>query len=45
MAEKEWSAVLVAPNKIEMQQFDIPETGPEEGLLKIEMCAVCAEQV
>ncbi|MFC1906726.1 zinc-binding dehydrogenase [Chloroflexota bacterium] len=41
MAEKEWSAVLVAPNKIEMQQFDIPEIGPEEGLLKIEMCAVC----
>jgi len=41
MAGKTWSAVLVAPGKIEMQQFDIPETGPEEALLKIEMCGVC----
>lgn len=41
MTEKAWSAVLVAPGKIEMQQFDIPKIGPEEGLLKIEMCGVC----
>lgn len=33
---------MAAPRKIEMREFDLPRIGPEEGLLKVEMCGVCA---
>ncbi len=41
MARKEWSAVLEEPGRIVLREFDIPEIGPDEGLLKVEMCGVC----
>ncbi|MFC1907439.1 zinc-binding dehydrogenase [Chloroflexota bacterium] len=41
MGRKEWSAVLEEPSKIVLKEFDIPEIGPEEGLLKVEMAGVC----
>lgn len=41
MARKEWSAVLEGREKIVLREFDIPDIGPEEGLLKVEMCGVC----
>lgn len=41
MARKKWSAVLEQPGKIVLKEFDIPEIGPEEGLLKVEMAGVC----
>ena len=42
MARKTRSAVLKEPGRIVIEEFDIPEIGPEEGLLKIEMCGICA---
>lgn len=41
MGRKGWSAVLEEPNKIVLKQFELPEIGPDEGLLKMEMCVVC----
>lgn len=36
------SMVLEEPRKIVMKEFDIPEIGPDEGLLKVIMTGVCA---
>ena len=33
--------VLVAPEKMEMQTFDLPKTGEEDGLLEVELAGVC----
>lgn len=33
--------VLEAPRKMSFQTFDIPNIGPEDGLLKVEMVGVC----
>lgn len=33
--------VLVAPEKMEMQMFDLPETGEDDGLLDVELVGVC----
>jgi len=33
--------VLVEPGKIEMQEFDIPNIGDDEALLKMEACGIC----
>lgn len=41
MREKAKAAVLEAPGKIVIKQFDIPKIGPEEALLRIEMAGVC----
>jgi len=38
---KEKSMVLVKPEKMELQEFEIPEIGPEEFLLKVEMVGIC----
>ncbi len=35
------SAVVVARRSMELQSFDLPSIGPDEGLLKVEMCGVC----
>ena len=34
---KSKAMVLEAPGKMSLQEFDIPEIGPEDALLKVEM--------
>ena len=41
MAEKADAAVLVDPRKFEFQEFDIPEIGPDEGILRVEAAGLC----
>ncbi len=41
MSKKVRAAVLAGPNKIVIQDFDMPEIGREDGLLKVEMAGVC----
>ena len=35
------SMVLEAPERLAMRTFDIPETGPDEGLLEVELAGIC----
>jgi hypothetical protein len=35
------SMVLVAPERMEMRTFALPETGEEDGLLEVELVGVC----
>jgi len=39
------AAVLVAPRQIELEEFPIPETGAEDGLLRVEATGVCGSDV
>ena len=41
MATMSKSAVLVAPRKIEIQEIPIPDTGDDDGILRIEATGVC----
>ena len=41
MSEKADAAVLVDPQKFEFQEFDIPEIGPDEGILRVEAAGLC----
>src|SRR5712691_11775235 len=41
MATRALAAVQVADRKIEIQEFDLPRIGPNEGLLRIEACGIC----
>ncbi len=41
MAAKTISAVWEEMNKIVLREFDLPDIGSDEGLLKIEMAAIC----
>ena len=45
MAGKSKAGVLVGPRKIELQEFDLPETGDDDALLKIEACGICGSDV
>ncbi|MBI2875995.1 MAG: alcohol dehydrogenase catalytic domain-containing protein, partial [Candidatus Tectomicrobia bacterium] len=45
MAAKEISAVVVDDRKMEVQEFDLPEIGPEDALLKLEMTGVCGSDI
>ena len=40
MAKSE-AMVVTRPGHMEMQEFDLPETGAEDGLLKVELVGVC----
>ena len=42
MKPKVRAAVLEDRSKIAIREFDMPEIGPEDGLLKVEMVGVCA---
>jgi alcohol dehydrogenase len=33
--------VLTGPRTLEMQDFDLPDVGKEDGLLKLELIGVC----
>jgi len=39
------AVVLEAPEKMVLKEFPIPEIGPQEGLLKVEMVGVCSSDV
>ena len=41
MAEKEYSAVVEDVGKMFIKEFPIPDIGPYDGLLKVEMAGVC----
>ncbi len=41
MSDKTYSAVTIATRTMEIQAFDIPVIGEDDGLLKVEMCGVC----
>ena len=45
MGARVLSAVLVAPRKIELQELPIPETGPDDGLLRVEATGVCGSDI
>ena len=36
------AVVVTGPGKLEMREFPLPETGDEDGLLKLELVGVCA---
>ncbi|MBO5900062.1 MAG: alcohol dehydrogenase catalytic domain-containing protein, partial [Lentisphaeria bacterium] len=39
--EKAKVAMLVAPGKIELQEYTIPAVGDDEMLIKVEGCGIC----
>ena len=41
MMQTETSAVVIASEQMELQEFPIPSIGPEEMLLRVEMVAIC----
>src|ERR1041384_3665431 len=41
MTQKMTAAVLVAPRKIELREFPLPEIDAESGIAKIEITGVC----
>jgi threonine dehydrogenase-like Zn-dependent dehydrogenase len=45
MTTKVKAAVLVAPRKVEIQEFLLPPTGEGDALLHIEACGVCASDI
>jgi alcohol dehydrogenase len=45
MIEISKAMVLEGPGRMTLREFSIPEIGPEEGLLKVEMVGVCGSDV
>ena len=45
MAEKVIAATLVGSKRFEVREYDMPEIGPDEGLLRIERCGICGSDV
>jgi threonine dehydrogenase-like Zn-dependent dehydrogenase len=41
MAEKVLASTLVAPKTLEIREYDVPDIGPDEGLLRVERCGIC----
>ncbi len=41
MADKFAAAVMVGERQTEVREFEMPEIGPNEGVLRIEACGVC----
>jgi len=41
MTKKTRAVVLTRPHKLEIQEFDLPEVGEEDGILKLELIGVC----
>lgn len=39
------AAVLTAPREIRIEEFDLPATTEDDGLLRVEACGVCASDV
>jgi len=45
MADKSLAAVLERPGKVTLREFPVPDIGPDEGLLKVEMVGICSTDV
>ncbi|MFC3882227.1 zinc-binding dehydrogenase [Bacillus songklensis] len=45
MAQKVLAAVAVGEKQTELQEFEIPELSPEEGILRVEIVGVCGTDV
>lgn len=45
MAEKIVASVLVAKERLEMQEFTFPTIGSDDGLLRVEACGLCGADV
>ena len=45
MADKVLASVLIEPKTFELREFDMPEIGPDEGILRVERCGVCGADV
>jgi L-iditol 2-dehydrogenase len=43
--EKMQAAVLMGPNQVEVKEVEVPSVGPQDVLVKVEACAVCASDV
>lgn len=41
MTEKAYAAVLTAPRKFDTRQVDLPDIGPDDGLLRVEAAGLC----
>ncbi len=41
MSDQVWAPVIVAPGKIELQQFPLPDPEPGAVLIRREMCGIC----
>ncbi|MCL4532617.1 MAG: alcohol dehydrogenase catalytic domain-containing protein, partial [Actinobacteria bacterium] len=44
MAEITKSVVVVKPQKMEMWEFPLPEVGPQDLLLRVEMVGICGSE-
>jgi len=42
---KSLAAVLEEPGKVTLKEFPLPDVGPDEGLLKVEMVGICSTDV
>jgi threonine dehydrogenase-like Zn-dependent dehydrogenase len=45
MAQMVRAAVQTAPRQIEIREFPRPQTGPDDGLLRLERCGICGSDV
>jgi threonine dehydrogenase-like Zn-dependent dehydrogenase len=45
MSDKVLAATLVEPKRFEVLEYDMPEIGPDEGILRIERCGICGSDV
>ncbi|MDE0441603.1 MAG: alcohol dehydrogenase catalytic domain-containing protein, partial [Gammaproteobacteria bacterium] len=41
MADKADAAVLTGPRNFEFREFDLPDIGPDEGVLRVEAAGLC----
>ena len=37
--------VLIGPRQLELQEFPLPEIGPDDGLLMMERCGLCGSDI
>ncbi|MCW3991646.1 MAG: alcohol dehydrogenase catalytic domain-containing protein, partial [Candidatus Bathyarchaeota archaeon] len=45
MGDKVDAAVLTAPRRIEIREFEKPELGPKDLLMKVRYCGVCGSDL
>jgi threonine dehydrogenase-like Zn-dependent dehydrogenase len=45
MAQKVLAAVAIGEKETELQEFDIPDLSPEEGILRVEIVGICGTDV
>jgi threonine dehydrogenase-like Zn-dependent dehydrogenase len=45
MAERSLAAVLIGPEQFELREFELPELGDDDALLKVEACGICGSDI